>query len=52
MAGVLEGKVSFITGASRGQGRAHAVMQAREGAKVIGIDAGSMIKWPNGPGSG
>ena len=38
MAGVLEGKVSFITGAGRGQGRAHAVMQAGEGAKVIAID--------------
>jgi SDR family mycofactocin-dependent oxidoreductase len=38
MAGRMEGKVSFITGAGRGQGRAHAVMQAREGATVIAID--------------
>jgi len=34
----LEGKVAFITGAARGQGRAHAVRLAREGVKIIGID--------------
>jgi len=34
----LQGKVSFITGAGRGQGRAHAVKQASEGAKIIAID--------------
>jgi SDR family mycofactocin-dependent oxidoreductase len=34
----MEGKVSFITGAGRGQGRAHAVKQASEGADVIAID--------------
>ncbi|MEO3760181.1 mycofactocin-coupled SDR family oxidoreductase [Mycobacterium sp. B14F4] len=38
MAGRMDGKVSFITGAGRGQGRAHAVLQAREGADVIAID--------------
>jgi SDR family mycofactocin-dependent oxidoreductase len=38
MTGRLEGKVTFITGAGRGQGRAHAVKQASEGAKVIAID--------------
>jgi SDR family mycofactocin-dependent oxidoreductase len=38
MAGLLEGKVSFITGAGRGQGRAHAVKQASEGAKIIAVD--------------
>ena len=38
MAGRLEGKVTFITGAGRGQGRAHAVKQASEGANVIAID--------------
>jgi SDR family mycofactocin-dependent oxidoreductase len=37
MAG-LEGKVAFITGAARGQGRAHAVRLAREGADILGID--------------
>ena len=34
----LDGKVAFITGAGRGQGRAHAVRLAREGVKIIGID--------------
>ncbi len=34
----LEGKVAFITGAARGQGRAHAVRLAREGVKIVGID--------------
>ena len=37
MAG-LEGKVAFITGAARGQGRAHAVRLAREGADILAID--------------
>ena len=34
----LEGKVAFITGAARGQGRAHAVKLAAEGADVIAVD--------------
>ena len=38
MAGRLEGKVAFITGAGRGQGRAHAVKQAIEGSKIIAVD--------------
>ena len=38
MAGRLEGKVAFITGAARGQGRAHAVRLAEEGADIIAID--------------
>lgn len=38
MAGRMAGKVSFITGAGRGQGRAHAVLQAREGADIIAVD--------------
>jgi NAD(P)-dependent dehydrogenase (short-subunit alcohol dehydrogenase family) len=32
MAGRVEGKVAFITGAARGQGRSHALTLAREGA--------------------
>ncbi|MGA5538009.1 mycofactocin-coupled SDR family oxidoreductase [Mycolicibacterium nivoides] len=38
MAGRVEGKVAFITGAARGQGRAHAVRLAEEGADIIAID--------------
>jgi SDR family mycofactocin-dependent oxidoreductase len=38
MAGRLEGKVAFITGGARGQGRAHALAMAREGADIIVID--------------
>jgi SDR family mycofactocin-dependent oxidoreductase len=35
----LDGKVAFITGAARGQGRAHAIRLAQEGADVIISDA-------------
>lgn len=34
----VAGKVAFITGAARGQGRAHAVRLAQEGADIIAID--------------
>jgi SDR family mycofactocin-dependent oxidoreductase len=34
----FDGKVAFITGAARGQGRAHAVRFAEEGADIIAID--------------
>ena len=37
-AGSLQGRVAFITGAARGQGRSHAVRLAREGADVIALD--------------
>jgi SDR family mycofactocin-dependent oxidoreductase len=36
--GKLDGKVAFISGVARGQGRSHAIRLAREGADVIGID--------------
>ena len=36
--GLLEGKVAFITGAARGQGRAHAKALAAEGADIIAFD--------------
>ncbi|KPM54360.1 3-ketoacyl-ACP reductase [Frankia sp. CcI49] len=36
--GLLEGKVAFITGAARGQGRSHAVRLAQEGADIIAVD--------------
>lgn len=38
MTGRLEGRVAFITGAARGQGRAHAVRMAAEGADIIAVD--------------
>jgi SDR family mycofactocin-dependent oxidoreductase len=34
----LRGKVAFITGAARGQGRAHALKLASEGADIIAVD--------------
>ena len=38
MSARLSGKVAFITGAARGQGRAHAVRMANEGADIIAVD--------------
>ena len=38
MGGRLEGKVAFITGIARGQGRSHAIRLAEEGADIIGLD--------------
>jgi len=38
MAGRVEGKVAFVTGAARGQGRSHAVRLAQEGADIIALD--------------
>src|SRR3954465_4029217 len=38
MTGRVEGKVAFITGAARGQGRAHAVRLAQEGAHILAVD--------------
>ena len=38
MPGRVEGKVAFITGAARGQGRSHAIRLAEEGADIIAID--------------
>ena len=34
----LKGKVAFVTGAARGQGRSHAIRLAEEGADIIAID--------------
>ena len=36
--GPLKGRVAFVTGAARGQGRAHAVRLAADGANVIAVD--------------
>jgi NAD(P)-dependent dehydrogenase (short-subunit alcohol dehydrogenase family) len=43
VAGKLEGKVAFITGAARGQGRSHAIRLAAEGANIIAVDICSQI---------
>lgn len=39
----LQGKVALVTGAARGQGRAHAVTLAREGADVVAVDIDRQI---------
>jgi SDR family mycofactocin-dependent oxidoreductase len=39
MTGRVAGKVAFITGAARGQGRSHALSLAREGADIIAVDS-------------
>ena len=38
MTGRVEGKVAFVTGAARGQGRSHAIRLAEEGADIIAVD--------------
>jgi SDR family mycofactocin-dependent oxidoreductase len=38
MPGRVQGKVAFITGAARGQGRSHAIRLAQEGADIIAVD--------------
>jgi NAD(P)-dependent dehydrogenase (short-subunit alcohol dehydrogenase family) len=43
MSGRLTGKVAFITGAARGQGRAHAVRMASEGADIIAVDVAGKL---------
>jgi (+)-trans-carveol dehydrogenase len=43
--GLLDGKVAFVTGAARGQGRSHARRLAEEGADIIAIDACATPGW-------
>jgi (+)-trans-carveol dehydrogenase len=42
--GKLDGKVAFITGAARGQGRSHALRLASEGADIIAVDISTHIE--------
>jgi SDR family mycofactocin-dependent oxidoreductase len=47
--GRVDGKVAFITGAARGQGRSHAIRLAEEGADIIAVDVCDKIKWNIAP---
>ena len=47
--GLLDGKVAFVTGAARGQGRSHARRLAEEGADIIAIDACATPGWLSYP---
>jgi SDR family mycofactocin-dependent oxidoreductase len=50
--GRVEGKVAFITGAARGQGRSHAIRLAQEGADIIAVDIeGQIDSVPYGMGT-
>lgn len=47
--GKLDGKVAFITGIARGQGRSHAIRLAEEGAAIVGIDICESLPTMNYP---
>jgi (+)-trans-carveol dehydrogenase len=47
----MAGKVVFITGAARGQGRSHAIRLAEEGADIIGIDICAPVPTTAYPGA-
>jgi len=49
--GRVDGKVAFITGAARGQGRAHAIRLAQEGADIIATDICGPLETTVGPPS-
>jgi (+)-trans-carveol dehydrogenase len=49
MAGRVAGKVAFISGAARGQGRAHAVRLAEEGADIIAFDVAGPVPAQGAP---
>ena len=46
MAGNLEAKVAFITGAAQGQGRATAIALAKEGVHIAAFDIAQTLKYP------
>lgn len=52
MAGRVEGKVAFITGAARGQGRSHALRLAQEGADIIAVDICEAVPYEVSPPAG
>jgi SDR family mycofactocin-dependent oxidoreductase len=47
--GRVEGKVAFITGAARGQGRSHALRLAQEGADIIAVDIDQQVETSMSP---
>jgi SDR family mycofactocin-dependent oxidoreductase len=49
--GVLEGKVAFISGGARGQGRSHAIRLAQEGADIVTFDICEQLDTVAYPGS-
>jgi SDR family mycofactocin-dependent oxidoreductase len=49
--GRMDGKVVFVTGAARGQGRSHAVRLAQEGADVIAVDICRTFETSPAPGA-
>ncbi|HEY6461510.1 MAG TPA: SDR family NAD(P)-dependent oxidoreductase, partial [Polyangiaceae bacterium] len=49
--GILDGKVAIVTGAGGGIGRAHALLLAREGAKVLVNDVGGARDGSGGDGT-
>src|SRR4051812_28610112 len=49
--GRFEGKVAFVTGAARGQGRSHVIRLAQEGADIIAVDICSDVETVPYPGA-
>jgi (+)-trans-carveol dehydrogenase len=49
--GRLDGKVAFVTGTARGQGRSHAVRLVQEGADVIALDLCAQVPGSPHPGA-
>ena len=47
----VQGKVAFVSGAARGQGRSHAVALAAEGADIIALDLCAPVGWTTYPGA-
>jgi (+)-trans-carveol dehydrogenase len=45
----MDGKVAFVTGAARGQGRRHAVRLAEEGADIIALDIAGPVPAQGAP---